>query len=62
MTLKMGTGGGEKKRARVGEGYGGFRGFEKGRKEKIRGEKREIHSNVMMIFSEKWVIPSSPVT
>lgn len=49
MTLKTGTGGGERKRARVGEGYGGLRGFEKGEK---RENKREIHSNVTMIFSE----------
>lgn len=46
MTLKTGAGGGEKKRARVDEGYGVLRGFEKGEKKKIRGQKREIHSNV----------------
>lgn len=32
VTLKTGTGGGEKKRARVGEGYEGLRDFEKGEK------------------------------
>lgn len=39
MTLKTGTGGGERKRARVGEGYGGLRGFEKG--EKRENKRRE---------------------
>lgn len=50
MTLKTGTGGGEKKRARVGEGYGGLRGFEKGEKRENKrreeGESQQRHEDI----------------
>ncbi len=53
VTLKTGTGGGEKKRARVGEGYGGFRGFEKGKKsENKRREERDSQQRHDDIFRE----------
>lgn len=42
MTLKTGTGGGERKRARVGEGYGGLRGFEKG-ENREEGDSQQRH-------------------
>lgn len=49
MTLKTGTGGGERKRARVGEGYGGLRGFEKGEKRENRreeGDSQQRHDDL----------------
>lgn len=50
MTLKTGTGGGERKRARVGEGYGGLRGFEKGEKRenkrRAEGDSLQRHDDI----------------
>ncbi len=51
VTLKTGTGGGEKRRTRVGEGYGGLRGFEKGEKrENKRTEERDSQQRHDDIF------------
>jgi len=40
VTLKTGTGGGERKRARVGEGYRGLKSFGKGEKRENKRERR----------------------
>lgn len=53
VTLKTGTGGGERKRARVGEGYRGLKGFGKGEKrENKRREERDSQQRHDDLFRE----------